>query len=56
MVGTNVKQETMVLIEKRTAIEAELKAIIARLRCENGPGITGNLVDKDVSIFVPSGF
>ncbi|CAM6088020.1 unnamed protein product [Calypogeia fissa] len=47
MVGTNVKQETMTLMEKRTGIEAELEVIISRLCRPNGPGMSGNLVDKD---------
>lgn len=49
MVGTNVKQETMTVMEKRTGIEAELDVIISRLCRPNGPGLSGNLVDKDVS-------
>jgi 26S proteasome non-ATPase regulatory subunit 9 len=47
MVGTNVKQETMTLMEKRTSIEAELEVIISRLCLPNAPGLSGNLVDKD---------
>lgn len=47
MVGTNVKAETMAMIEKRSGIEAEMNAIIERLCVPNGPGISGSLVDAE---------
>lgn len=48
MVGTNLKQETISLKEKRDAIEAEMNSIIARLSQPGGPGISGNLLDSEV--------
>lgn len=47
MVGTNVKAETMAMIEKRSGIEAEMNAIIDRLCVPNGPGISGSLLDAE---------
>ncbi|KAI4344294.1 hypothetical protein L6164_011540 [Bauhinia variegata] len=47
MVATNVKAETMSLMDKRTAIEAEMNAIIERLSQPGGPGLSGNLVDSE---------
>lgn len=47
MVGTNLKAETMSLMEKRSAIEADMNAIIDRLCQSNGPGLSGNLVDSE---------
>lgn len=47
MVGANLKAETMKLMEKRTAIEAEMNAVIERLCQPGGPGLTGNLVDSE---------
>lgn len=47
MVGTNVKAETMAMIDKRSGIEAEMNAIIDRLCEPNGPGISGNLLDAE---------
>lgn len=35
------------MIEKRSGIEAEMNAIIARLCVPNGPGISGNLLDAE---------
>jgi len=35
------------MIEKRSAIEAEMNAIIARLSTPNGPGISGSLLDAE---------
>lgn len=49
MVGANVKQETLTLMEKKAGIEAEMEAIITRLQPPAGPGLSGNLLDKDVS-------
>ncbi|XP_030523560.1 26S proteasome non-ATPase regulatory subunit 9 isoform X2 [Rhodamnia argentea] len=47
MVGTDLKAETMKLMEKRTAIEAEMNVIIERLTRPGGPGLSGNLVDSE---------
>lgn len=47
MVAPNVKAETMGLMDRRTALEAEMNAIIAALSAPGGPGITGGLVDAE---------
>ncbi|CAB4288855.1 unnamed protein product [Prunus armeniaca] len=47
MVGTNLKAETMGLMEKRSALEAEMNAVIERLTQPGGPGISGNLLDSE---------
>lgn len=47
MVGKDIKAETMVLMEKRAALEAEMNSIIDRLWQPGGPGLTGNLVDAE---------
>ncbi|XP_038695298.1 26S proteasome non-ATPase regulatory subunit 9-like isoform X2 [Tripterygium wilfordii] len=47
MVGTNVKAETMSLMQKRTAMEVKMNAIIERLCQPGGPGLSGNLVDSE---------
>ncbi|KAK9275865.1 hypothetical protein L1049_023138 [Liquidambar formosana] len=47
MVATNLKAETMNLMDKRSAIEAEMNAIIERLTHPGGPGISGNLLDSE---------
>ncbi|GMN57001.1 hypothetical protein TIFTF001_026112 [Ficus carica] len=47
MVGTNLKGETMNLMDKRTAIEAEMNSIIDRLCQPGGPGLSGNLLDSE---------
>ncbi|XP_075652524.1 uncharacterized protein LOC142622854 [Castanea sativa] len=47
MVATNVKTETMALMDKRSALEAEMNAIIDRLCQPGGPGLSGNLVDSE---------
>lgn len=47
MVGTDLKAETMKLMEKRTAVEAEMNVIIERLTQPGGPGLSGNLVDSE---------
>ena len=36
------------LMEQRTALEAEMNEIIARLTVPGGAGLTGSLVDKEV--------
>lgn len=48
MVGANLKAEAMSLMEKRTAVEAEMNAIIQRLSTPDGPGLSGNLIDAEV--------
>ncbi|KAF1864560.1 hypothetical protein Lal_00043201 [Lupinus albus] len=45
MVATNVKAETISLMEKRTFIESEMNAIISRLTHPGAPGLSGNLLD-----------
>ncbi|KAJ8427670.1 hypothetical protein Cgig2_016763 [Carnegiea gigantea] len=47
MVGTDLKAETMKLMERRGAVEAEMNAIIQRLCQPGGPGLSGNLVDSE---------
>ncbi|KAL5772908.1 hypothetical protein ACOSP7_012517 [Xanthoceras sorbifolium] len=47
MVGTNLKAETTTLMEKRSALETEMDAIISRLCHPGGPGLSGNLVDAE---------
>lgn len=51
MVATNVKAETMSLMDKRSALEAEMNAIIARLSLPGAPGLSGNLTDSEVFPF-----
>ncbi|KAL8171207.1 hypothetical protein V2J09_023011 [Rumex salicifolius] len=48
MVGTNLKAETMTLMDKRASVEAEMNSIIDRL-CNQpaAPGLEGNLVDSE---------
>ncbi|MCO5556020.1 hypothetical protein L7F22_009564 [Adiantum nelumboides] len=45
MVGTNVKAETLALMDKRSEMEAEMNIIISRLCQPGGPGLEGNLLD-----------
>lgn len=47
MVGTNLKTETMALMDKRGAIEGEVNTIIQRLCQPGGPGLSGNLLDSE---------
>jgi len=47
MVGTNVKAETVAMMDRRKAMESEMDAIIARLTRPGGPGLQGNLVDAE---------
>uniref|UniRef100_A0A0E0ESA9 PDZ domain-containing protein n=1 Tax=Oryza meridionalis TaxID=40149 RepID=A0A0E0ESA9_9ORYZ len=47
MVATNLKAETVGLMDRRAAVEAEMDAIIAALSVPGGPGITGGLVDAE---------
>ncbi|KAL7097231.1 hypothetical protein ACP275_10G130900 [Erythranthe tilingii] len=47
MVATNLKAETMKLMDKRSDMEAELNIIIERLCQPGGPGLSGNLLDSE---------
>ncbi|XP_006661239.1 26S proteasome non-ATPase regulatory subunit 9 [Oryza brachyantha] len=47
MVAPNVKAETVALMDRRAAVEAEMDAIIAALSAPGGLGITGGLVDAE---------
>ncbi|GMH27284.1 hypothetical protein Nepgr_029127 [Nepenthes gracilis] len=47
MVGTNLKAETMALMDNRSAVEAEMNSIIERLCLPGGPGLSGNLLDSE---------
>ncbi|XP_065848531.1 uncharacterized protein [Euphorbia lathyris] len=47
MVAANLKSETMNLMEKRSAVEAEISAILESLCYPGGPGLSGNLVDSE---------
>ncbi|ONK68938.1 uncharacterized protein A4U43_C05F17600 [Asparagus officinalis] len=47
MVATNLKAETMAMMERRSSLESEMNAIIAHLCAPGGPGISGNLVDSE---------
>ncbi|KAM5548206.1 26S proteasome non-ATPase regulatory subunit 9 [Rosa sericea] len=45
MVAANLKAETLGLMDKRSALEAEMNAIIERLTQPGGPGLSGNLLN-----------
>ncbi|CAH9080137.1 unnamed protein product [Cuscuta epithymum] len=47
MVGTNLKTEAIKLMEQRSSVELEMNAIIQRLCCPDGPGLSGNLTDSE---------
>lgn len=47
MVATNLKAETMKLMEQRSGIEAEMNVIIENLCRPGGPGLSGNLIDSE---------
>ncbi|XP_023636952.1 26S proteasome non-ATPase regulatory subunit 9 [Capsella rubella] len=47
MVGTNLKAETMALMDKRAAMETEMNSIVQRLCNPGGPGLSGNLIDSE---------
>lgn len=47
MVGTNLKAETIKLMDQRANTEAEMEIIIQRLCQPGGPGLSGNLVDSE---------
>ncbi|KAL0451533.1 UNVERIFIED_CONTAM: putative 26S proteasome regulatory subunit p27 [Sesamum latifolium] len=49
MVATNLKAETMKLMEKRSGLEAEMNVIIERLCQPGGPGLSGNLLDSEAN-------
>lgn len=51
MVATNLKSQTITLMAERSAMEAEMNAIIERLCQPGGPGLSGNLVDSEVLRF-----
>ncbi|KAF3628257.1 putative WRKY transcription factor 32-like [Capsicum annuum] len=51
MVGTNLKAETMKLMDERASKEAEMDVIIQRLCQPGGPGLSGNLVDSEANSF-----
>lgn len=46
MVGSNVRAQALALMDKRAAVEAEIAAITEKLT-RLGPGLSGNLLDKD---------
>lgn len=50
MVATNLKAEALKLMDQRSAMEAEMNAIVERLNQPGGPGISGNLINYDVII------
>ncbi|THU57533.1 hypothetical protein C4D60_Mb03t04520 [Musa balbisiana] len=58
MVATNLKAETISLMDMRASMEAEMNAIIESLCGPGGPGISGNLVDSEgfprVDIDIPA--
>ncbi|CAN8248415.1 unnamed protein product [Cochlearia groenlandica] len=47
MVGTNLKAETMSLMDKRSVMETEMNSIVEHLCNTGGPGLSGNLVDSE---------
>ncbi|KAK1323687.1 hypothetical protein QJS10_CPA02g01302 [Acorus calamus] len=47
MVATNLKAETLALMDRRASLEAEMNSIIARLTAPGGPGISGSLLDPE---------
>ncbi|KAJ6824487.1 26S proteasome non-ATPase regulatory subunit 9 [Iris pallida] len=47
MVATNLKAETISLMDKRASIEVEMGAIVDQLCGPGRPGISGNLVDSE---------
>ena len=47
MEATNLKTETMKLMEKRSRIEAEMNVIIEELCRPGGPSLSGNLLDSE---------
>lgn len=50
MGGANLKAETMALMDKRAAMETEMNSIVERLCNPGGPGLSGNLVDSEVTL------
>ncbi|KAH6779383.1 26S proteasome regulatory subunit [Perilla frutescens var. hirtella] len=53
MVATNLKSETMILMDKRSGLEEEMNVIIQRLCQPGAPGLSGNLVDSEASFGFP---
>ena len=51
MVATNLKAETMKLMEQRSGIEAEMNVIIENLCRPGGPGLSGNLLDSEACFY-----
>ena len=49
MGGANLKAETMALMDKRAAMETEMNSFVERLCNPGGPGLSGNLVDSEVT-------
>lgn len=47
MVGTSLKEKTLVLIELCTRMEIEMNAIISRLCAPEGPRLSKNLLDAE---------
>ncbi|KAK9947342.1 hypothetical protein M0R45_002973 [Rubus argutus] len=47
MVAANLKAETLGLMDKRSALEAEMNGIIDRLTRPGGPGLSGNLLNSE---------
>ncbi|KAM7267722.1 hypothetical protein ACFE04_009888 [Oxalis oulophora] len=47
MVATNVKTETINLMDKRSTVESQMTSIINSLTASGGPGIDGTLVDSE---------
>ncbi|KAK1275845.1 hypothetical protein QJS04_geneDACA003841 [Acorus gramineus] len=47
MVATNLKAETLALMDRRASLEAEMNSTIARLTAPGGPGISGSLLDPE---------
>eukprot|EP00177_Eucheuma_denticulatum_P004379 GFKZ01007951.1.p1 GENE.GFKZ01007951.1~~GFKZ01007951.1.p1 ORF type:complete len:266 (+),score=32.44 GFKZ01007951.1:156-953(+) len=44
---TSARQKALDLVKKRDALEAEMDSIIELLHSNNGPGLTGNLIDAE---------
>lgn len=44
---TSARQKALDLVKKRDALEAEMDSLIELLNSNNGPGLTGNLIDAE---------
>lgn len=51
MATVDLKETAKELIDKRTGIEKQINAILARLEGPGGGGVNGNLVDAEVRAF-----